>query len=266
MPTVYVNGADLYYESAGSGPVLLFVHGMCGNAGVWADQVRRLSDRFRCVGYDRRGHTRSSLGDLQQRTVELHADDAAGFIEALGLPSCVYVGSSGGARIGVDVVRRYPHLLMGAVLSEPPIMALAPDGGREFMALVRPNIEKAIATGGPRAAVDAFFELACPGLWSRLDERQKEPYRANHAELLGDLSMPPYQIGDEHLATIRVPCMIIAGRDSDPTLRAIANRVAVHIRGAEFLELANCGHVTYAEQPEAFAESVRRFAEKLFAS
>ena len=117
MPTSRVNGADLYYEVAGSGRPALFIHGMCGNANVWDGQASLLSDELRCVTYDRRGHTRSSLGEIETRTVELHADDAAGLIEALGLAPCLVIASSGGARIGVDLIRRYPHLV--PALSSP---------------------------------------------------------------------------------------------------------------------------------------------------
>jgi pimeloyl-ACP methyl ester carboxylesterase len=60
---VAANGTTLYAEQAGEGPTLVFVHGMCGDARVWADQVRRLGDRFQCVTYDRRGHTRSPRTD-----------------------------------------------------------------------------------------------------------------------------------------------------------------------------------------------------------
>src|SRR5688572_10580202 len=133
-----VNGTQLYYldtrPDAGAHPALLFIHGMCGFADVWLGQIERLSSHFRCVAYDRRGHTCSPLGDVAQRTVALHAVDAAGLIQALGLAPCVLVTSSGGARIGLDVVRRYPHLLAGAVLSEPPVLSLVPEGGAAFAA------------------------------------------------------------------------------------------------------------------------------------
>ena len=45
MPTIGVNDTSLYYERQGEGPAMLFVHGMCGDAEVWADQARRFTDR-----------------------------------------------------------------------------------------------------------------------------------------------------------------------------------------------------------------------------
>jgi pimeloyl-ACP methyl ester carboxylesterase len=262
--TIGVNGTQLYYEAAGDGPPLLFIHGVCGDAGVWAEQVRRLSPRFRCVAYDRRGHSRSPLGQVAQRTVELHADDAAQLITELGLAPCVLVGSSGGARVATDVVRRYPHLVKGAVLSEPPLLALDPEAGDSFVARMKPALDAALARGGPRVAVDAFFDFVCPGLWRSLPEARRDvPYRANAAELLGDLTMPPYQITPADLARIRVPCLIIRGEESDPALRAIAGTLARELPGARLIDLEGSGHVTYFEQPADFAAAVEAFAAEL---
>jgi pimeloyl-ACP methyl ester carboxylesterase len=263
MPTVSLNGADLYYEARGSGPPVLFVHGMCGDANVWDDQVDRLADRFRCVTYDRRGHSRSSLGEVEQRTVGLHGDDAAALIRALGPGPCLLVGSSSGARIGLDVVLRSPDLLRGAVLSEPPLFALDPDGAARVQAELRPDLQRALAAGGPRAAVDAFFRYMCPGLWRAIGEGRRDRYRANASELLPDLQMPPYRVSREELAGVRVPCLVVRGDRSHPVLMRIADRLAEGLPGAALVELRRSGHVTYAEQPAAFAGAVRTFAARL---
>jgi pimeloyl-ACP methyl ester carboxylesterase len=263
MPTIAVNGTDLYYEERGSGPAILFVHGMCGFANVWDDQVGRLAADFRCVTYDRRGHSRSRLGDVQQRTVELHADDAAGLIRALGLAPCLLVGSSGGARVGLDVVRRYPELLVGAVLSEPPVFALEPAAAAAAQPEMAARLQAALAQGDPRAAVDAFFDFMCPGLWRAIDEPRRDLYRANAGELLPDLQMPPYRVSPADLADVRVPCLVVRGDRSHPLLQRIAGTLASSIPDAELVELRGSGHVTYAEQPEAFAAAVRGFAARL---
>jgi pimeloyl-ACP methyl ester carboxylesterase len=185
---VPVEGTELFVRESGGGPGLLFIHGMCGDADVWLDQQHRLSGAFRCVAYDRRGHTRSPFG-TGVRTVEAHADDAAALIASLELAPVVIVGSSGGARIGVDMTRRFSPVLRGAVLSEPALIALSADGGKSFIEKVGPALRAATT---PEAAVDAFFMQVDPQLWSRLPEERKGAYRANHAELFGDLAMPTY--------------------------------------------------------------------------
>ena len=262
MPTIDINDTTIYYERSGTGPAMLFVHGMCGDAEVWADQARRFSDRYTCVRYDRRGHTRSEQGDATI-TDALHADDVAAVIEALALAPCLLVASSGGAAIAVDVALRHGHLLRGAVFSEPPLFSLDPAAGQVLLGELIPRVEEAIASGGPAKGVDAFFSLVCPGLWSIIDEKHKDRYRANAEIGFTDLRSPSLQTTAEALATVTFPTLVIAGSASHPTLRSIAHQLATALGDARFVELEACGHVTYAEQPDDFANAVSVFAAEL---
>ena len=263
MTTIQVRDTTLYYERTGEGPALLFIHGMCGDARVWQGQVDRLADRFCCVTYDRRGHTRSALG-VEPESVGTHAADAATLIEVLGLERPVVVGSSGGARIAVELARTRPELLAGAVFSEPPIFGLDPKAGEALMAEIAAVVRPAAEAGGPRAAVDAFFPVLCPGLWSRLDETTKDRYRANGPMMLAELSGQPYPLTIADVATIGMPCMVLAGTISHPSLRAIAAALARALPDARFVELEGSGHVTYAERPDQFAQAVAAFAEEIY--
>jgi pimeloyl-ACP methyl ester carboxylesterase len=260
MPTIDINETTLYFERAGQGPAVLFVHGMCGHADVWAGQAERLSDRYTCVRYDRRGHTRSARGTAPI-SAAVHADDAAALIDALGLGPCLLVGSSGGAAIGVDVALRHSHLLRGAVFSEPPLFSLDRGARDAAMHDLAPIVEA--ATGDLQSAVDAFFSLMCPGLWSILDESGKDRYRANAEIGFTDVRSPSVAVAPADLAAVTVPVLVIAGDSSHRALRSVARRLAAALPDARFVELAGSGHVTYAEQPEAFADAVSMFAAEL---
>ncbi|HEU5242657.1 MAG TPA: alpha/beta hydrolase [Ornithinibacter sp.] len=262
MTTVDIDDTPLYYERSGHGPALLFVHGMCGDADVWANQTDRFAPRATCVRYDRRGHTRSHRGDAPLG-VARHADDAAALIRTLDLAPCLLVGSSSGAVIALDVARRHGDLLRGVVLSEPPLFSRDPDAGRVLMDELGPRIEEAMAGGGPPAAVDAFFSLVCPGMWAMLDEDRKERSCADADIGFADLRAPSLDATASDLAAVTVPALVIAGDTGHPALRAIARRLAAALADARFIELTDCGHVTYAEQPDAFAHAVDVFAAEL---
>jgi pimeloyl-ACP methyl ester carboxylesterase len=111
--------------------------------------------------------------------------------------------------------------------------------------------------------VDAFFPLVCPGLWSRLDETAKDRYRANGPMMLAEFASPPYQLGLDDATGIALPCLVIAGSQSHPALRAIAATLARSLPDARFAELAGAGHVTYAERPDEFAQAVAAFATEI---
>lgn len=262
MPTIDINDTTLYYERTGQGPAMLFVHGLCGDAEVWADQARRFAGDHTCVRYDRRGHSRSRRGDAPISDA-LHAEDAAALIDALDLAPCLLVGSSSGAAIGAEVALRHGHLLRGAVFSEPPLFCLDPHAGQALLCELGPRLEHAMTAGGPASAVDAFFSFVCPGLWSIIDEERRDRYRANADIGFTDLRSPSLDATTADLATVTTPALVLAGDRSHPTMRALAHRLAAALPDARFVELEACGHVTYAEQPDAFARAVSAFASEM---
>jgi 3-oxoadipate enol-lactonase len=258
-----VNGTTLYYDEAGSGPAMLFIHGMAGSAGVWADQMPRFSSTLHCVAYDRRGHSRSPKGNVTQESVELHADDAAGLVRALQLEPVILVASSGGARISIDVLRRYPELVRGAALSEPPVFALSPSIGADFMSQVKPAVEKALASDQPQTAVDAFFRVIDPTFWDGAPDERKAAYRANLPAMLADLQQPLYEVTTADLGRIDRPCLMMYGSGSLKWFVEIAKIVAGAIPNCRVQEIAGAGHATYAARPFEFAAAVRDFVSSL---
>ena len=82
--------------------------------------------------------------------------------------------------------------------------------------------------------------------------------------LVADLSQPPFIVTPDDLAGVRVPILAIAGLDSDPFLHGTPKVIEASVPSAELVEFSDCGHVTYAEQPDNFAEAVRAFAHRAF--
>ena len=140
----------LFYERTGQGPAILFIHGMCGHADVWADQAARFADRFTCVRYDRRGHCRSDRGRAPVSTAQ-HADDAAALIETLDLAPCLAVGSSSGAVIAIDLAPRNPGLASGRGAERTATVQPRPRGGpRLFGGADARSSSGAVTEGGLR--------------------------------------------------------------------------------------------------------------------
>jgi pimeloyl-ACP methyl ester carboxylesterase len=131
-----VPNANIYYETRGSGLLLLMISGGATDAGIFADLARQLADRYTVVTYDPRGNSRSTFdGEPQEQQLDVHGDDAAKLIEALGNEPTYVFGSSGGAQIGLNLTARYPKLVRVLVAHEPscsmmlsdPTQALADD-------------------------------------------------------------------------------------------------------------------------------------------
>jgi pimeloyl-ACP methyl ester carboxylesterase len=126
--TLEVPGAKIYYEVRGSGPILLMIPGGPTDAGVFADVSRHLADRYTVVAYDPRGNSRSTFdGEPEEQRLDLHGDDAARLIDALGDGPAYVFGTSGGAQIGLNLAVRYPERVRVLVAHEPPCLMMLDD-------------------------------------------------------------------------------------------------------------------------------------------
>lgn len=121
-----VPGARLYYEVSGAGPVLLLIPGGPADADGWAPIAGLLDDQYTVVRYDPRGISRSRLDDPETVPVEVHADDAARLLKAVGAKPASVLGHSGGGVIGLALVERHPELVQTYVAHEPPLVELLP--------------------------------------------------------------------------------------------------------------------------------------------
>ena len=59
MAFASINGIDLYYETHGKGPAVVFAHGAGGNHLSWWQQVPVFAEEYRCISVDHRGFGQS---------------------------------------------------------------------------------------------------------------------------------------------------------------------------------------------------------------
>jgi pimeloyl-ACP methyl ester carboxylesterase len=157
---VRVNGTDIYHEVRGSGPAILFISGMTGDAGHYAEVAELLASEFTVVTYDRRGNSRSPRPPGWAATsIDEQADDAAGLLDALALAPAAVWGSSGGAIILLNLLRRRPDVIRRAFVHEPPTTSVL-SYGNELVAGLRAMLEEAFTAGGPTAAMERFLRVA----------------------------------------------------------------------------------------------------------
>lgn len=115
MPWIGTNGIETYYEDHGSGPPLVVLHGASADHQVWAEQLQPLTDDYRVLLYDLRGHGRTGGSELEHYTVDTYADDLAAFIDALDLDQPAVLGHSWGGMIGYVFMDTYPEDLSALI-------------------------------------------------------------------------------------------------------------------------------------------------------
>jgi pimeloyl-ACP methyl ester carboxylesterase len=263
MPSVIVNGAELYHEVRGTGPPVLLIMGATGDGGHFDAFADVLADEFTVVTYDRRGNGRSPVpAGWQTTSVEEQADDAAALLEALGTGPAAIFGTSAGGTFALCLLVRHPRWVRGAILHEPGLYALVDDFD-VVRAPVRALVQEAMEAGGPAAAVERFWcYVAGEAGWNRLAPELRERLRATAGTLFG-VELGTYELympDDQTLTSLAAPVRLLVSEDSEDSLPFIAE-IAGRLGQRLGVEVATTrgGHDVYHEYPAELAAAVRPF-------
>ena len=258
METVEVDGLDIAYERAGSGPALVLVHGYVGDGpATWQRQLDGLSDEFTVIAWDAPGAGRSS--DPPERFgLDGYADCLAGFLEKLNLPAACVVGVSFGGAVALALQRRHAAKSRALILvsayagwagSLPPEVA----GQRLRQAL-------ALADGGPGAFVDALL----PTMFSKPMPPDtvaafEASLRAFHPRGFRAMARAAAEDVRDVLPHIAAPTLLVYGdRDTRAPL-AVGEALHAAISGSRLVVLPGVGHLCNIEAPDEFNDAARDF-------
>lgn len=115
MPFVRANNCDFYYETAGSGVPILFLHGETHSLELFPAQFEAFSKTRKCIAYDRRGHAKSQVAPYGY-SVWNQAYDLKCILDALQLERIVLVAVAMSTTIAVTFAAEHPDRLSGLVL------------------------------------------------------------------------------------------------------------------------------------------------------
>ncbi|MGH9101391.1 MAG: alpha/beta fold hydrolase [Acidimicrobiales bacterium] len=117
MPRATVDDVELHYETAGSGPRLVYLSGTGGDLRARPNVLEGpLPEHFEVLAYDQRGMGQSSVPPGPY-TMSRYADDAAGIMDALGWDVAAVVGVSFGGMVAQELALRHPARIRRMVLA-----------------------------------------------------------------------------------------------------------------------------------------------------
>ncbi|MCS6937108.1 MAG: alpha/beta hydrolase [Candidatus Bipolaricaulota bacterium] len=254
MPTLNVQGSTIYYARAGEGvPALVFVHGAGADHTLWGDQLKTLSGEFTVAAIDLNGHGRSPRrADVG---IPSYVEDVRALCEALGLP-IVLVGHSMGGAVALT-------------------LALAPPTNLKALALVGTGAKLKVhphlldrCRNDFAGALDLIATWAfAPQAPEELRQRSKTQMERNGAEtLLRDFSSCNEFDVLGRLHEIRLPTLVLCGRDDQLTPPKYSEFLQKNIPHARLVLIERAGHMPMLEQPQALAEALRAFCIELRSS
>ncbi len=261
MKKINIGGGDIQYADKGHGPVVLFLHAFPLSLGMW-DAQEELSDRFRVVRFDARGHGGSSVGDAAL-TMDRIADDAAQLIERLRLGPVILAGCSMGGYAAIAFAQKHAALLRGLILVDTRAGADSADARKG-----RSDLAAKVMKEGAQAALDAFL----PRIIGETTKSSRADVIARLKDMI--LATPPRGISDAlhgiaargdstaFLREIRVPTLVVCGEEDILTPRAEAEIMERGIAGAELAMIPKSGHLPSIETPIEFGAVLRKFLRR----
>ena len=247
-----VNGRVVRYFEAGSGRPLLLIHAFPYNAEMWRPQLAQVPDGWRFVAPDLRGFGGTLDEGTPALTLDDHADDLLGFLDALEIDSPVVGGLSMGGYITFALFRRAPERIAGMVLADTRPQVDSPDGRRGRQALL-----DLLHSRGVGAVADDLLgkQLGQTTLRERPEVAaevrrliESSSPRAIEAAVTALLSRPD---STPDLARIRCPTLVIVGAEDTITPPADAEAMYLAL-GSVLVVIPGAGHVSNLEAPGAF--------------
>ena len=115
MPMIDFDKVSLYYESTGTGPPLVLLHGFTLDRRMWQRQVDYFSKKYRVIAYDSRGHGKSSCPESGYSR-EDRVSDLRNLTTGLKLKKFHLVGLSMGGATALGFALDYPESLLSLTL------------------------------------------------------------------------------------------------------------------------------------------------------
>jgi pimeloyl-ACP methyl ester carboxylesterase len=235
------------------GEVLLFIHGAGSNAHTWRHQLEHFDARHSAVAFDFPGHGRSGSTE-GLKSIDAYAQFTAAFGEAVRLRPAVLVGRAMGGAVALTLALAQPQRVRALVLVatttrfEIPEQSL--DTWRQVM-LGRATQPFSTALFSPKTEFAVMREA-----WM---EQVKTDPRVRYHDLVAcngvDFS--------DRLAALKVPTLVITGREDHFAPPEKAEDLQRRIPGARLVIIDDAGHTLSSEQPAAFNAAIEEFVGHL---
>jgi pimeloyl-ACP methyl ester carboxylesterase len=266
------DGVRLYYEEAGEGSPVVFVHEYAGDWRSWEAQMRHFSRAHRCVTFSQRGYPPSDVPqDGARYSQDIFRDDVVALMDALKIDKAHVVGHSMGAYTALHVGINYPKRCISVVAAGCG-WGSTPDAGK------REEMKALAAETGKMFAEEPIAQAAAKYADAPMRQAQKHKDPRGHAEFarmlaehsaLGhaqtmfnlQLKRPTLWEMEAALKRFAAPLLVIVGDEDEPCIDGSVFLKRI-VPTAGLLVIPRSGHNIPSEEPALFNTALA----ELFAS
>jgi pimeloyl-ACP methyl ester carboxylesterase len=267
MPYVTADdGVKLFYEEAGEGVPIVFVHEFAGDHRSYEPQLRHFSRNYRCIAYNARGYPPSDVPPPQAFSQDRARDDIRAVLDGLGIDRAHVVGISMGGFATLHFGFTHPDRARSLVIAGCGYGA-EPGRRAQFVAEAEASAAR-FETDGMRKAALAYalgptrvqFQNKDRRGWQEFADQLAEHSNEGSARTMrGVQARRPslYELTDR-MAAITTPTLIMTGDEDWPCLEP-ALLMKRTIPTADLVVMPGTGHTLNLEEPGDFNRHLGRF-------
>jgi 3-oxoadipate enol-lactonase len=260
MPETQANGITIHYELSGpsQAPVVLLSNSLGTRLEMWEPQLQALGQRYRVLRYDSRGHGRSSA-PTGPYSIELLAGDALGLLDALDIKRAHFCGLSMGGMVGQTLGARHPDRLRSLTLASTACHMPAKDLWDQRIEAVRQGGMAAVADGVVERWFTAPFRAEPTIVVERVRQMVLETPPEGYAACCAAIRDMDLRAA---IGGIRLPTLIIVGKDDPATPPERAEEIHARIQGSHLEVIPDAAHLVNIEQDVAFDATLIGFLDR----
>jgi len=257
---VQIGSNKIRYIEAGSNSkkVLVLVHGLGASAERWEHVIPELSKKYTVIALDLPGFGYSDKPSLDY-TLQFFAEFLSDFLETIGINRCSMIGSSLGGQIVAEYAMTYHEKIENIILVSPAgvMKHTTPALEAYITAALYPNPDTVSHAFQMMSGTD---EEVPSHIIDNFIERMLLP-NAKMAFTSTLLGLKNADTINHRLVNISASALVIWG-ENDPVIPIkYANDFVTSLKDCQYIEMQNCGHTPYVEDPKRFADSVLDFLE-----
>jgi 3-oxoadipate enol-lactonase len=254
---------SIYYEAIGSGPAIIFAHGLGGNQLSWWQQMAHFSQKYTCVAFAHRGFT-PSTPVTGASAPDAYADDLAALIDELELPDVRLVAQSMGGWTCLEYALRQPQkvkaLVMACTSGRIDPGAVDGFGKAGFEAWMKRSSETnaameargVLSAGGERLAKE---QPALATLYRQIYQLTSNEFRtAVRLRIRDQRNQPP-----STLAKLPMPVLFLNGEEDTVFPSPAGPGLAKATPKGRHVSVPKAGHSVYFERAAEFNRIVEEF-------
>jgi pimeloyl-ACP methyl ester carboxylesterase len=257
--TATVYGVKIHYVEAGSGPVVVLLHGLGGNTTNWAFNIAPLAQKYRVVVPDQIGFGQSDKPLINYR-IATYVDFLDAFLKELKIERASFVGNSMGGWVAASYALAHPEKVERLVLVDAAGFAFAQGFDTSQLIKLNPSTREGMKELVSRVFYnkqifmsDAFINAS---MAARINAGDGHTIRS-----ITESIIRREDFLDNRLSVIKQPTLIIWGREDGLLPLSDGQRFQKEIPGAQLLVFEECGHVPQVEKAAEFNAAVLKFLE-----